>query len=111
MLQLTADLLFCAQLEDKNRSKHLVAGISFFILIKTIMMKLKAVIVEDEQHAIDLLSIIIRDTIPSVEIVGSAKKIESGIKVIKNSTPDVVFLDVLLAGDNGFDMLHQIGAG
>lgn len=44
---------------------------------------------------------------PEVEIVGEADGVGSAIKVVQRSDPDVVFLDVQMPRQSGFDLLNK----
>lgn len=73
------------------------------------MKKLKVIIIDDEQDAIESLKIIIRDFCnDDIEIVGTANSALDGIKVINSQNPDIVFLDVEMPGGTGFNMLESI---
>ncbi|MFO7445943.1 MAG: LytTR family DNA-binding domain-containing protein [Ignavibacteriaceae bacterium] len=65
-----------------------------------------AVIIEDEPLAIDNLKFYLRGY--PVEIVGSAYRINEAVKLISEQKPDVVFLDINLSGENGFDLLDKV---
>ena len=67
---------------------------------------IKAVIIEDEPPAIDNLKHYLKDY--PIEIAGSAFRLSEAVKLIKKEKPDVVFLDINLSGENGFDLLDKI---
>ncbi len=67
---------------------------------------MKALIIEDEPLAVDNLIFYLKDY--PIEIMGSAYRISDAIKLIKKHKPDVVFLDINLSGENGFDLLDKI---
>ena len=66
---------------------------------------MRAVIIEDSEGSIDLLSGLLKDYLPEIELVGIAKDIESGISLITEKAPDLVFLDVELNDKTGFELL------
>jgi two-component system, LytTR family, response regulator len=71
-------------------------------------MMLSAVIVDDEQSAINTLTDILSSEFPDdIEIVGIAGCVSQGIEVIENKNPDVVFLDVHIKDGTGFDLLKH----
>ncbi len=45
---------------------------------------------------------------PQIEIIGEAANSEEALRVIAKSAPELLFLDVQLQGDTGFDLLAQI---
>jgi Response regulator of the LytR/AlgR family len=67
---------------------------------------MRAVIIEDEPLAIDNLKFYLKDY--PLEIVGSAYRIQQAASLIKKEKPDVVFLDINLSGENGFDLLDKV---
>jgi two-component system LytT family response regulator len=69
--------------------------------------KLKTIIIDDEQDAVDFISTIISEYCPSLEVVGKAFNIIQGAKIIKDVKPDLVFLDVEMPNGSGFDLLTQ----
>jgi two-component system LytT family response regulator len=43
-----------------------------------------------------------------IEVVGEASGIESGIKAIRDLSPDLLFLDIKLSDGTGFDLLDRV---
>ena len=69
---------------------------------------IKAIIIDDETHCIDTLSILLADYCPEVTIMekcGSAKK---GLEAIEKLNPDLVFLDIEMPVMDGFELLDNI---
>lgn len=69
----------------------------------------KAIIIDDEQHCIDDLTALIGKHAPSVSIIGAFRTVSSGLDGIRMLAPDVVFLDVAIGEQTGFDLLQQVG--
>ena len=69
---------------------------------------LKAVIVEDEKRSRETLQGLIKLFCTNVEIVGNAENVQQGISVIKETQPDIVFLDIQMPDGSGFKMLEEI---
>jgi two-component system LytT family response regulator len=67
---------------------------------------MKALIIEDEPLAIDNLKFYLINY--PIEVIGTAHKIQEAVKFIKKEKPDVVFLDINLSGENGFDLLDRV---
>lgn len=46
---------------------------------------------------------------PDLEVLGSAQDVPSGIDLIRKVRPDILFLDMDLGGQTGFDLLRALG--
>jgi two-component system LytT family response regulator len=68
---------------------------------------MRAVIIDDEQPARELLRALLCAW-PSVEIVGEAADGNSALRLIIAESPDLVFLDVQMPGGSGFDVLSAL---
>jgi two-component system LytT family response regulator len=69
---------------------------------------LKAVIVDDEPKSCEALNQILNDFITDVQVVGIVHNVKDAIEAIENYKPDVVFLDIEMHTETGFDLLGQI---
>lgn len=69
---------------------------------------IKAVIIDDEASGREFLSGCL-STIDTVQCLGEADGVESGIELINNVNPDLVFLDIEMGDGTGFDLLDKIG--
>jgi two-component system LytT family response regulator len=74
------------------------------ILLKQMV---KAIIVDDELHAREVLANYLIEFCTGVEIVGSCASANEAFKAIIEKEPDLVFLDVDMPHDNGFDLLRM----
>ena len=70
--------------------------------------KIRAVVVDDDGFARKQLSGFLSAE-PDVEIVGVCSAGREAIALLKESSPDVVFLDVQLPDTGGFDVLAALG--
>lgn len=69
------------------------------------MTNIKAVIVDEERLArVNLRRLL--GQFPEIEISGEADSCESAIKLINLNNPHLVFLDIQLRGESGFDLLE-----
>lgn len=66
---------------------------------------LRAVIIDDEPKARRNLRLLLGESCPSVEIIGEADSVKKGIKLIKETKPQGVFLDIQMQDGTGFDLL------
>lgn len=70
---------------------------------------IQAIIIDDEQHCIDRLSQMLHEYCKySVELAGTFKNVKDGIAAIENLRPQLVFLDVQIGDETGFDLLQQL---
>lgn len=71
------------------------------------MKEIKAIIVDDERPARKELIFLLKD-MPEIIIQADVDNIRDAITLITSEKPDLVFLDIQLAGENGFDLLKKI---
>lgn len=69
----------------------------------------KSLIIDDVERARQSLRADIEDYCPSIEIVGEADGVQTGIEAIERLKPDLVFLDIQMDDGTGFDLLEKIG--
>ena len=72
-------------------------------------MKLKSIIVEDEETSRDILKNYLKKYCPNVEVLGEASNINEGLELIRTKDLDLVFLDVEMPYGNAFDLLDKVG--
>src|SRR5690606_33098253 len=71
------------------------------------MKKIKAVIVEDSRLARNELKELIKNH-PEIEIIGEAENVDSGFKLIQDTQPDLLFLDINMPEKDGFELLEML---
>ena len=72
-------------------------------------MKLRALVVDDEEFARKNLTMLLEDNCPEIEVIGQASRKEQAKAIIESSQPDVVFLDIRMpSGAEGFELLEEI---
>jgi len=71
-------------------------------------MSLKCLIIDDNPLAVDLLLAYIAK-LPDLIIVGSSTDPLEGLRLLKNQSPDLVFLDIQMPGLNGLEFMHAAG--
>lgn len=69
---------------------------------------MRAIIVDDEIKSRKLMHTAIEQYTTGIEIVGEAHSVESAVKVILETNPQVLFLDIQLGDGTGFDILEQL---
>ncbi|MEO1516009.1 MAG: LytTR family DNA-binding domain-containing protein [Bacteroidota bacterium] len=67
---------------------------------------IKVVIVDDEQNSRELLTSMLQMYQEEVQLLGSAHDVKSGIQLITEVRPDLVFLDIEMPGGDGFEILN-----
>ncbi len=71
---------------------------------------IKAIIIEDEPRAAELLSEMVNEIEPSIQIVDKCADLPTAVKSIKKYSPELVFLDVELPIYNGLQLLNFFNA-
>lgn len=67
-------------------------------------LKMKTVIIEDEQKSSDLLRHLLAEVAPGMEILGEVPTISQALPIINEQEPDLIFLDIELPQQNGFSL-------
>lgn len=68
---------------------------------------IKAIIIDDEKNALEVLSLQLKNYCPNVEVIKQCQGGEDGIIAIKEYNPGLVFLDIEMPMVNGFDVLEM----
>lgn len=68
---------------------------------------IKALIVDDEESGEQLLSKLVKRKHPEITLLPSANSLQDAVSFIDQHQPDLVFLDIRLGNDNGFDVLEK----
>lgn len=66
---------------------------------------IKAIIIDDIEQARITLKKDLQVYAPDVEIIGEANGVVEGAKLLKNTKPDILFLDIQMQDGSGFDLL------
>lgn len=70
--------------------------------------KFIALIVDDELHNRNILEKMLEQHIPEIKKVLQAATVQQAIELINESHPSIIFLDIQMQGENGFDLLQQV---
>lgn len=70
---------------------------------------MKAILVDDEKNALEMLEWMLRKNCPEVEILAMCNSPLEGVEKIKSLKPDLIFLDIEMPQLNGFDLLDRLG--
>jgi two-component system LytT family response regulator len=71
---------------------------------------IEAIIIDDEQNNIEALQALLTQYCPDVEITGTAPDSQSGLIIIEELQPQLVFLDIEMPFGNGFDLLDRLSS-
>lgn len=69
---------------------------------------MNVIIIEDEPKPLALLESILAARYPKLKIVATSNSVISGVSVIKQYQPDIIFMDVMIKGGTSFDILEQL---
>lgn len=70
---------------------------------------MKAILIDDEIHCLDTLSMLLADHCPEVQVIDKCWTAKKGLEAIEREKPDMLFLDIEMPVMNGFELLEQIG--
>ena len=71
------------------------------------MERITALLVDDEERSIENLSTLLSQHCEEVDIIGTCKNIEEAYTLIISKKPQVVFLDVNMPPNTGFELLEK----
>lgn len=71
-------------------------------------MNLKAIIIDDQQHFVDLLIEVIKNAQLPITVIASANNANDGFLEIRKTHPDIVFLDVEMPGKSGLELAKEL---
>jgi two-component system LytT family response regulator len=71
--------------------------------------KIRALIVDDESLAREALSVMLDDD-PDIEVIAECRNGREAVTVIREQSPDVVFLDIQMPEMDGFQVVEEVGA-
>jgi two-component system, LytTR family, response regulator len=68
---------------------------------------IKAILIDDEIHCLDSLSMLIAEYCPDIEVIDQCPSAKKGLLAIEKTKPDIVFLDIEMPIMNGFELLEH----
>jgi two-component system LytT family response regulator len=72
------------------------------------MQEIKALIIDDEFQSRNFLIKMLQEYFPDIIVACQAATVEEGLKGIRRYSPNIVFLDIQMKGETGFDLLSRL---
>ncbi len=72
------------------------------------MAKIGAIIIDDENRSREMLQNLINEYCKNIEVIATADSVTAGIEAINKYSPDLLFLDIEMNKETGFDLLEEI---
>lgn len=69
---------------------------------------LNAIIVDDEEFARSSLYFLLQENCEDVNIIGIAKSVNEARAILVQNNVDLIFLDIAMPGENGFELIPQV---
>ncbi|MCC5927704.1 MAG: response regulator transcription factor [Cyclobacteriaceae bacterium] len=69
---------------------------------------IRAILVDDEYKSRENLKMILEEYCPDVQVTGQAGSVTEAIELISSEKPELVFLDIQMKMETGFDLLESI---
>jgi two-component system LytT family response regulator len=69
---------------------------------------MNAIIVDDEKSNIENLTLLLHKYCPQINLLGTATEIDTATAIIIQHKPDLLFLDIQLGKQSGFDLLRLL---
>jgi two-component system LytT family response regulator len=70
---------------------------------------MRTILIDDEANTRDALQALLTHYCPDVTVIGQAASAETGLQLLREQTPDLLFLDVEMPLGTGFDLLDALG--
>ena len=69
---------------------------------------MRALIIDDEKKARQVLQILVEENCPKITTILQADNLMSGVELIKQEAPNIVFLDIEMPEHSGLEILNFI---
>jgi two-component system, LytTR family, response regulator len=83
-----------------------ISKLRTFVNMKTY----NAIIIDDEYHIREAMRILLDQNCPDIKLCGIAASAEEGRALLHNNAIDLIFLDISMPREDGFDFLNSISA-
>lgn len=71
-------------------------------------MRLRSIIIDDEETGIETLKLLLEKYVPGVKVIAQTTVASNAIEMIENYLPDIVFLDISMPEMDGFELLEKL---
>ena len=69
---------------------------------------MKAILVDDERSNLVNLQVLLAKYCPLVKVITTSNQVEEAVTLINLHQPDLLFLDIQMGKNSGFDLLNMI---
>ncbi|MEN6454553.1 MAG: LytTR family DNA-binding domain-containing protein [Prolixibacteraceae bacterium] len=69
---------------------------------------IRAILIDDEPNNLENLKIMLANYCPDVSVIGEAASVRQSSELVSRLDPELLFLDIEMPGESGFDLLAQI---
>jgi len=69
---------------------------------------IKALLVDDKQPSLELLKYLLQQHCPEINDIATANNVKEALQLLKNFQPHILFLDIQMPQQNGFDLLNAV---
>ena len=69
---------------------------------------IRSIIIDDEEKSRKLLENMLEQYCENIDVLASVDSVENGLAAIKQYQPDLVFLDIVMPGEDGFSLLTKL---
>lgn len=70
-------------------------------------MKLSALLIDDENPAVETLELMLSNYCPDVEVIAKAHSVDEAVTRLKSTNPNLIFLDIRMPGKDGFKLFEE----
>jgi two-component system LytT family response regulator len=70
--------------------------------------RIKTLIIEDEKGAREFLVQLINEMYPELELLAAVDSVKDGVAAVDNYSPELIFLDIQLGDELGFELLEKV---
>lgn len=69
---------------------------------------ISTVLIDDDDNLREGMKLLLATYAPEIKVLGEANSVSSGVKLMEELEPEIVFLDIMMNDGTGFDILEQL---